>query len=230
MTAKQEPLKLMITIAERHQGAVLADFYTNQGVFWHYQCCGFGTASSDLLDVLGFGSPERDILLSLGTSSCITRLLYDLNTELRAQVEAKGIVFDILLTGINQLVASVFYENKGEIPEDTAKGEIAMTGYGGSHSLILVAVNQGHTDDVMDTAKKAGARGGTILKARWLGTEESKHFFGFTLQNEKEVVIIVVPAQNRNLIMEEINKAHGISSEAQGMICSVGVDQVVRLT
>ncbi len=59
MTAKQEPLKLMVTIAERHQGAVLADFYTNQGVFWHYQCCGFGSVSSDLLDVLGFGTGKR---------------------------------------------------------------------------------------------------------------------------------------------------------------------------
>jgi hypothetical protein len=230
MSTKKEPLKLMVTIAERHQGSVLADFYTRQGVFWHYQCCGFGTASSDLLDVLGFGSPERDILISLGSGTCIDRLLFDINTDLRTQIETKGILFNIPLTGINHLVASVIYNQEGTCTKELEKGANTMTTYGESHSLILVAVNQGHTDDVMDTAKKAGARGGTIIKARWLGTEESQHFFGFTLQNEKEVVIIVVPAQNRNLIMDEINKAHGIHSQAQGMICSVGVDQVVRLT
>ena len=34
------------------------------------------------------------------------------------------------------------------------------------HDLILTIVDRGFADDVMDAAKSAGARGGTILHAR----------------------------------------------------------------
>ena len=34
------------------------------------------------------------------------------------------------------------------------------------YSLVLIAVNRGFTDSVMQTAKKAGATGGTVIKAR----------------------------------------------------------------
>ena len=36
-------------------------------------------------------------------------------------------------------------------------------------SLILVMVNQGYTDEVMNTARAAGARGGTIIRSRFAG-------------------------------------------------------------
>lgn len=42
-----------------------------------------------------------------------------------------------------------------------------MTEEGMENSMILVTVNQGFTEEVMETARKAGARGGTIIHARW---------------------------------------------------------------
>ena len=41
---------------------------------------------------------------------------------------------------------------------------------------------------------------------------------------------MLVTNQTRNLIMESVNKEHGIHSEAGAMICSLAVDQMVRLS
>lgn len=97
------------------------------------------------------------------------------------------------------------------------------------HSLILVAVNQGHTDEVMDTAREAGARGGTVIRARWAGTEDVSQFYGISIQSEKEIIAIVAAGERRNAIMEMINKKHGLKTEAGAVVCSVGIDHSVRL-
>lgn len=97
------------------------------------------------------------------------------------------------------------------------------------HSLILVVVNQGYTDAVMDTARTVGARGGTVIRARWTGAGEVEKFVGITLQAEKEVLAIVAPARERNIIMEEIDRVHGLRTSAQGMVISLPIEQTARL-
>lgn len=223
---KKRGIKLLVTIVERRQGQQMAKLYSENGVEWHYHSVGLGTASSELLDVLGFGTAERDILFSMAEGSKVSRLLFLLNNDLRGRVQSKGLAFSAPLTGLNSLVAAMLMEDISVIKEE---GEVLMQEKS-NNSLILVAVNQGHTDVVMETAKKAGARGGTILRARFNGTEESKKFYGITLQEEKEIIVMLVTNQTRNLIMESINKEHGVNSEAGAMICSMAVEQVVRLS
>lgn len=231
-----EPLKLMVTIAERSQGYDLSCLYQKYGAGWHYQSMGLGTASSELLSVLGFGTPERDVLFSIGPKRRIERLMYLMNGELRTETRARGILFDLPLTGVNYLFAlSLARQSKAAFfPEPAAQTQIEeeelLMPHIQTNSLILIIVNQGHTDAVMDTARKAGARGGTILRARWLGSEESSHFYGITLQAEKEILTIIVPNQSRNVVMEAVSRNHGADSEAGAVICSLGVDHVVRLT
>ena len=98
------------------------------------------------------------------------------------------------------------------------------------NSLILVTVNQGFTDEVMDTARKAGARGGTIIRARWAGDESFAQSRGITtLQAEKEMIFIVVPKEMRNAVMEAVNTQHGLQSEAGAMVSAVAIEQLVHL-
>ena len=97
------------------------------------------------------------------------------------------------------------------------------------HSLILVTVNQGCTDAVMDTARSAGARGGTVIRARWAEAGEIQKIAGITLQAEKEVLAIVAVDEDRNAIMEAIDRHHGVQTPDQAMVISLPVDQTARL-
>ena len=95
--------------------------------------------------------------------------------------------------------------------------------------LILVTVNQGYTDAVMETARRHGARGGTIIRGRWVGEEAFEELQGVSRQAEKEIIAIVVPRELRAAIMENINQEHGLQSEVGAMVFSLGIDQMVHL-
>src|SRR5690606_22813335 len=90
-------------------------------------------------------------------------------------------------------------------------------------SLILYIANHGFAYDAMKAARKAGARGGTILHGRSsLSTEKAK-FFGITLHPEKDILIIVCKDDQRDQLMQAITADYGIHSEAQGLCFSLKV-------
>lgn len=172
--------------------------------------------------MLGVGSPEKDILISLTGAALAGRLLEKIEeTDMRKW--GSGIVCSVPVTGLNSTIATIFLHE-----QDGRTGGNNMDEHK-ENSLILIAVNQGHTDDVMDTAREAGARGGTIIRARWAGAEDDGQFYGISLQSEKEIIAIVAPREQRNAIMEVVNKKHGLKTEAGAVICSLGIDRMVKL-
>lgn len=217
---------MIVTIVERGAGAAMIRLYQKNQVFLHCQCPGRGTATSEIMDILGLGSSEKDVVLSYATASAAARLLGQLDSELRGSVGTSGIVFDMPLTGLNNLVAAaIAYQTEGNRKGENSVEQESM----GKNTLILVTCSRGSTEAVMDTAKKAGARGGTVIKARWTGVEDLEQSYGLTLQREREIVAIVVPNGIRNAVMEAVNAEHGLKSDSQAMLCSMGVEQIVRL-
>ena len=76
--ADGDSVKLIVTFAERGYGKALAKLYEGRSVFCSYQCMGHGTASSELLDVLGIGTAEKDILISYASKENAEKLLFNL--------------------------------------------------------------------------------------------------------------------------------------------------------
>ncbi|MCD8116041.1 MAG: hypothetical protein LUE21_02815 [Oscillospiraceae bacterium] len=222
---RPEGVKLIITVVERGQGRDVAALYTAHQVPWHYHSIGRGTAPSELLDVLGLGGTERDILFSLGSAGCGDRLMKYLD-ENYLEVEAKGIAMMAALSGLNNIVAAAL-ARQGQSAAETGENGTAMD-TAGENSLIFVIVNNGHTDDVMNTARAAGARGGTIIRSRYAGEEDVARFYGITVQGEKEIILIAASGQTRNTIMEMINVKHGLKTPAGAVIMSVPLDNVIR--
>lgn len=221
-----EPMSVILTIVERGTGTAIIRLYTKHQVFLHCQCPGHGTATSEIMDILGLGSSEKDVVLSYTTASAAGRLLRRLDSDLRGSVHTSGIAFHLPLTGLNNLVAAAIAyktnaDRKGNKNMDEEKGV--------KNSLILITCAQGCTEAVMETAKKAGARGGTVIKARWTGLEDLEQSYGLTLRAEREIVAIVVPNELRNGVMDAVNAAHGLRSDSQAMLCSLPIEQIVHL-
>lgn len=87
---------------------------------------------------------------------------------------SRGIVFDMRLTAMAHVTALAIQMN---VQNEVGRVD-TMTEEGMENSMILVTVNQGFTEEVMETARKAGARGGTIIHARWAGSESVEEFYG----------------------------------------------------
>ena len=223
MNGKKGEMKLIVSFVERGQGNGLAKFYAEHHVSFNYHSVGIGTASSDLLDVLGLGSSEKDVIFSLAARENADRLMDRLSDNLR-NIREKGIVFTVPLTGLNNVVATVL---ERQVESGKSGGNEKMDA-NIANSLILVMVNQGNTDEVMNTARAAGARGGTIIRSRFTGPEDLAGLDSM-MAEEKEIIAMVVPNAQRNAIMETINKKHGVKTEAGAVILSLGIDRIAKL-
>lgn len=219
--------KLLVTIVERGKGKEIMKLYTGEGVNYHYQTIGHGTATSEIMDILGLDSKDKDIIISFSPESLIDELIYKMSDELRGVVDTKGILFDLKLTGVSNMLAAALSitaqkNNNGgkEMSEKLSESK---------YSLILISVNQGYTENVLDTARKHGARGGTVVRARWSGDKEFENHHGITFQREKEIIAIVVPNDIRSQIMDAVNEEYGLKSEACAVVCCTKVDHFASI-
>lgn len=94
--------------AQQRKGKDIIKLYDREGVTFHYQTVGRGTATSEIMDILGLESRDKDIILSLAAASLIDQLAYRMSNELRGSVDTKGIFFDLPLTGMSNMIAAAF--------------------------------------------------------------------------------------------------------------------------
>ena len=97
------------------------------------------------------------------------------------------------------------------------------------HEVIFAIVNSGYAEDVMDIAREQGVRGGTILNARGVVKEETAAFFGITLHQEKEILMMVVEKSIRDNVLNAIYKQMGMDKKARGIAFSLPVSDVAGL-
>ena len=218
-----ERMKVMMTIVDRGDGIALSRLYEQNGVPLHLQIIAEGTASSEILNMLGLTHREKEMLVSFAPESSSESLLDRLDDDYRGILSVRGLAFSIRLTGITSGVATALatqQKHQGGAAVHSDK----------EHSLIWVAVNQGYSDQVMHTACKAGATGGTVIRSRWGGAQKLEQFHAITLQDEKEIIVIACDKSVRNAIMDAINTEHGLKSEQQASVFSLPIDRMVKLS
>ena len=97
------------------------------------------------------------------------------------------------------------------------------------HEVVFAIVNSGYAEDVMDIAREQGVRGGTILNARGVVKEEAAAFFGITLHQDKEILMMVVEKSIRDNVLNAIYKEMGMAKKAKGIAFSLPVSDVAGL-
>ena len=98
-----------------------------------------------------------------------------------------------------------------------------------NYEVIFAIVNDGYADDVMAVAREQGVRGGTIFNARGVAKEEAAAFFGITVHTEKEMVMMVVPKDIKDNVLNAIYKEMGMAKKAQGIAFSLPVTDTAGL-
>ena len=99
-----------------------------------------------------------------------------------------------------------------------------------NYEVVLCIVNAGYSDIVMDAAREVGARGGTIINARGTANKEAEQFFQITIQPDKEIVMILVPADIKDKVLHALYTSAGLKTAGQGIAFSMAVDHVVGLS
>ncbi len=193
-----------------------------------YQFRAQGTATSEIMDLLGLGSVEKMALMSEMPKAFADAMLVKLKKKLYLGMPNSGVAFTIAISGgSNQMIKMIETMGPKAGTEGLERNEHQMAE--NQYSMIMAVVNQGFSEDVMDAAKPVGATGGTVFHCRRIGSEEAMRFWGISVQQEREIVMILARKADKLAIMQAIGKHCGMQSPAQGVVFSLPVDSVVGL-
>ncbi len=95
--------------------------------------------------------------------------------------------------------------------------------------LIIAFVEDDKTDLVLDTARKYGAKGATVINnARGEGIKKSKTFFGLTLETQRDVLLFLVEEHLSRHILEKIAGAGQFDAQpGTGIAFQVDVEDAI---
>jgi len=98
--------------------------------------------------------------------------------------------------------------------------------------LLLVFVNEDKTDKVMKAARDAGATGATVItNARGEGVEQSKTFFGLSLETTRDVLLFLVEEHLSRHILETIGVVGEFDTSAgTGIAVQLDVEDAVGVS
>ncbi|MBE7092400.1 MAG: hypothetical protein E7365_04400 [Clostridiales bacterium] len=187
-----------------------------------------GTASSEIMDMLGLGSIDKCIFLSMFATELTGPVFEKLKDDMPLYTVNSGIAFTIQLNGANNLTLKMLTKNAEDNESKTErKVDYDMTEH--KHVLITAVVDRGFSGDVMEAAKGAGAKGGTVILSRRIENDEAVGFWGLSVQEEKEIVMIIAKSEDKLPIMQSISDKCGMHSEAKGLVMSSPIDAVVGM-
>ena len=97
------------------------------------------------------------------------------------------------------------------------------------YKLVVTIVQRGYSEDVIFAGKNAGAKGAVIIQGKGAGSSERK-FFGFSIDPENEVVMMLVKEELVVPIMKAIYAVTDYKSRARGMVFALPVSYVTGMT
>ncbi len=220
-------MRLLVLICGPKPANKAAKLFHRGAIPVQYKLNGEGTASSEIMDMLGLGSSDKSILISTLPKQFADIMLLKLRKELKLGMQNTGIAFTVPVSGASGSILRMLHQLHEKSNSNFRKDDIIMTD--NKYSLIAAIINRGYSGEVMDVARAAGARGGTIINSRRIGTEEAASFWGLNVLDEKEILLIIAANEIKMKIMTEISEKCGISSDANGLVISLPVDSVIGI-
>ncbi len=218
--------KLLLAIVPRDHGEKVVSVAKAAGARGGTIMPGRGTAERYFLHLLGLGDSHKDIvLILLGQEECHA-VLDSLGTDPHFYKKKLGIG---LVLNVRRMVKRVFTLDEASSPTHRLNSEETKRVNTAEHELITVIVNAGYADDIMASARQAGATGGTIVNARGTGKEEDVTFFGLTLVPEKEILLILTSKDNAENLLQTIRRMPFLTEPGIGIAFCIDVELFLQL-
>ncbi|MBD5642265.1 MAG: P-II family nitrogen regulator [Desulfovibrio sp.] len=201
--------QLLISVVRRTRGDRVVELVRSAGATGSTIFLGRGASGNSLLRFLCLGDTEKEVVFTLASPELMPAIIEALRTAPDLCRKAPGIGFLIDVTDFLRSGSGQECQLSGAAPMAT------------THQLICVIANSGFAYDIMHVARKAGARGGTLLKARGTANENDSSFFGITIVPEKDVILILARNEAVAHILEAVRSCDFLSEPGTGIIFCV---------
>lgn len=232
----QNSLRWMAAIVDRGKGNRAASIFHQYNHEILLIARGHGTASSAVMDCLGLDEPEKDLVLGIAARADSHRVMDALRREMEFQKPGHGIAFSLPLSGISIAASGCLKNRDAQSAAHTASDDHPNTTDrpkedspmpdSTPYELIATVISTDLSTPVMEAARKAGCHGGTLIKAREIGSDDGKKIFGLTLSQEKAILLILTPYSHKQPILRAICETVLRETGEHAVAFSLGVDEV----
>lgn len=178
---------------------------------------GRGTVKNRILELLDMYDVRKEIVLMIAERMTAFNALEILSREMHFNKPNHGIAFSMDVLGI---IGAKCYKS-----DNTAERGADNIMY---HAIFTI-VDKGKAEDVVETATKAGARGGTVINARGSGVHETSKLFSMEIEPEKEIVLILSETKLTEAIVSSIKDSLKIEEPGNGIIFVLDVNKTYGL-
>lgn len=208
---------LLITVVRKSRGERVVEIVRGAGAAGSTILMGRGAADSRILRLLFLGDTEKELVFTIAPADQMGSIIEALKSasDLCRKTPGIGLTIDV-----------TFLARSGAPQPFTFSGENAMPA---GRSLICAIVNSGFAYDIMQAAREAGAKGGTVVRARGTASEKDSSFFGITIVPEKEMILILATDSECPPILEAVRGCPFFSEPGAGIVFCLPVSQFFQL-
>ena len=155
-------LMMLFSIVERDKGKKLIKDLEDMKIKVNFQTVGSGTAPTEMMDIFGLGTKDKDIVISLGAENDVKEMMSNFGAAFESHSKFGGLMIILKLSAASRILTEILHFDSIKNTEketENMKNEHR-------NNLVIISVNEGYSDNVMQVARRAGATGGTVIKGR----------------------------------------------------------------
>lgn len=224
--------KLIVSIVPHNSGELVTNVARQAGANGGTIFMGRGTAQNNIIQLLGLGDTSKDIVYVLVEDKDLKNVVCKIIEECSKKKSHFGVLFTLDVSaffksgngGVNGTGnCGANEKSRGTSTYDLSanenfnNGDDSMTN---SYQMINIIVNKGYAEDAMAAARKAGASGGTVISARGTAREGDAKFFGVEIVPEKEMLMILVPDEKKDDIINAVSSLDCFKKAGSGIVFS----------
>ncbi len=216
-TPSKQKLLLSVFIVNNHDGVRVSKLAKKNGVKGTTAFLGHGTIDSNLLDFLGLNDVRKELVLMVSDEETSELAMEAISKNLKLQKPGRGIAFVLDVTrimGIRDL--------KDTLHKREERKNIM-------HEAIFVIVDKGEGENIIESAKKAGSQGATLINARGSGIHEKGKLFGMDIEPEKEIILILSESAKTEGIIAKVSQDNHLEEPGRGILFTVDVSRTLGL-
>jgi len=218
-------LYLMMTVTDRKRLPDFIRLYQDKGLDIHSISVAQGTAQQRYMRLLALDNTEKVVCMTVLTGRKWLEVKKAMYVRLKIEAAGVGIAFVIPLSAMGGKRELMFL-TEGQGYEKGAEQVLKGT----EQELLVVIGNQGYSEQIMDAAREAGARGGTVIHARGTGQAKAEQFLGISLASEKDLILIVTLTEQKREMMQQIIRKAGPETKAGAIVFSLPVTDTAGVT
>lgn len=219
--------RLIISVVRRGRGDRVVEITREAGATGNTAVFGSGTSASTFWRMLCLGDLNKEIIFTVASAAVSKKIVKALREapDLCVKTPGVGIVVradNFFHFGPDDAAAATNQPTESEEAAKDMKQKVERT-------LLFIVVNAGLSEDLIDAAREAGAKGGTVLKARGTAREKESSFFGITVVPEKEILLILVEKSEEEKIAKAIRKNEALDQPGVGIMFSLPAEDFFPL-